>query len=91
MPHLHVYGEGSSAPNNYHKPGHAGRMARKWQAEVRDSAVKAGSEWTGDDLKLALNREIPARDVAKQLGRTLYAVRSVRYKDNKAKRKADES
>lgn len=45
---------------------------------TRDTARNHGKEWTGPELELAARLELSASEVARMLGRTINAVRTVR-------------
>lgn len=49
-------------------------------APTVDGAARRGHEWTGPELELAARDDLTAVEIARMLGRTRYAVTSMRYK-----------
>lgn len=52
--------------------------ARRIQSETLPHAKNHGKEWTGPELELLARPELSASEIAKVIGRTLYAVKSQR-------------
>lgn len=55
----------------------------------RDQATNAGKQWTGPELEVASRADLPAREVARRLGRSISAVVVVRYALRRDPRKAE--
>lgn len=57
---------------------------RHWQRsrndQLLDRARRHNQQWTGPELELAARRELSARQVAEMVGRTMYAVMSMRHR-----------
>ena len=58
------------------------------QAMSRDAARNNGKEWTGPELELAADPSRSARDVARAIGRTKFAIHRMRHKIHTDPRKA---
>lgn len=54
------------------------RCIRQWQEEPLPTADHKGQQWTGPELEIAARSDLTALQVAQMLGRTFFAVKTVR-------------
>jgi hypothetical protein len=62
----------------YHASSH--ETGRIRQADAKAKAHRNGMQWTGPELELASRTDLTSNEVARMLGRTLYAVKAMRHK-----------
>lgn len=68
--------------DQHHRPVDSNDTARyrARQEATKAAATKNRSRWSDEDLAIALDGSLSSRAAAFQLGRTLYAVRTIRKK-----------
>jgi hypothetical protein len=54
------------------------KLIRRKQSRTLEGATNFGKQWTGAELEIASRSELSHREVAAMLGRTFYAVRTMR-------------
>ena len=53
---------------------------KRRNGSTRERAVRNGQQWTGPELEIALRSDLSAAEAALMLGRTMQAVKNVRFK-----------
>lgn len=60
------------------------RVAREWwdqaNAQTKSNAHHHGDQWTGPEIEMALREDLSIKELARLLGRSAYAIASIRYK-----------